>query len=151
MTDARPTEDETPEDDHLDLNELVNELVLQDLEDLEKLFDAPIGKMLGEINTDDLTAATMTGIVWMHLKKTDPEITLEEAKKTKLRRLAAPEPESDPFVDDLVDGLGLVLSLIGRQQKDSLTEDELAELERLEAIVAGELAGRDSAPSPAPQ
>lgn len=83
-------------DDPLDFDDLVNELTLEDLEELEKIFEIPIGKFLGEINTDELSALTLKAVVWISLRKTDPDITLEQAGKVKLRRLAEESAEVEP-------------------------------------------------------
>ena len=76
-------------DGYLDLDELVNELTIADLEELEELSGEPIGKLLGQMNTKDLTAASIKWVVWLSLKKKAPEVTVAQAGNVKLRRLAA--------------------------------------------------------------
>jgi hypothetical protein len=87
-----PTPAELVDDDApLDLEDLVDELTLGDLEELETILDAPIGKALGQLNTQNLSAATITSIVWLSLRKRNPDVTVEQAQGVKLRRLTTDE------------------------------------------------------------
>lgn len=70
-------------------------MTLRDIEDMEAATGRPIGEFLarfegrqaGEVRLTDFPAKMLTAMVWVFGRKTEPTLTLEEARDTALVEL----------------------------------------------------------------
>ena len=86
----------TPDDElHIDIDELVDDLTIGELKLLEEATGQKLGKILREFETRDFGADTIAGIVWISLLRTDPDATIEDADKVKLRSIADVDEDDD--------------------------------------------------------
>ena len=87
---------------HIDIEEIVQDLEIGELKLLEKATGLKLARILREFETNEFGADVIAAVVWISLKRLDPEATIEDADKIKLRRIAEPDDEGDDEGDDEV-------------------------------------------------
>jgi hypothetical protein len=91
-----------PERQRFDIEAFLDDLDLSELEALESVTGQPMGVILSEFQTNRFSAKTLTGLVWLMLKRDHPDATIDDARKIKLSQIADEDEDDDgdlPKVD----------------------------------------------------
>lgn len=71
-----------------------DEMELGELEDFEEVSELEMQAVLD--GTQTLTVKAITALVWIHKRRSDPDFTLEDARKTKLSTVDFTKPTENP-------------------------------------------------------
>lgn len=74
----------------IDVEAFIEQVTLGELEQLEDVTGNPLSKILREFETQQFSARVMTGIVWLVLRRNNPEATIDDARAVPIMRLADP-------------------------------------------------------------
>lgn len=113
MTDTNEATDELEElvsangevdlsDLELDVEAFIEEVNLGELEDLEEVLGVNSGQILKQFETGDLSARTLRGVVWLAVRRENPEVTFDDARRVKLFALADSGEDDDDEGDAAV-------------------------------------------------
>ena len=85
---------------HIDIEAMVEDLEIGELKLLEQATGLKLARILREFESNEFGADTIAGIVWISLRRDDPEATIEDADKIKLRQIAEPDGDEDGDEDE---------------------------------------------------
>ena len=89
------------EGDHIDIESMVDDLEIGELKLLEEATGLKLARILREFESNEFGADTIAAIVWISLRRDDPEATIEDADKVKLRQIAEVDDDEDAVPDPL--------------------------------------------------
>lgn len=72
----------------IDIESFIEEITLGELETLEDHTGQPIATILRQFERNEFSARTLTGIVLLYLRRSDPDATVDDARATHLVALA---------------------------------------------------------------
>ena len=85
--------------EHIDIEAMVDDLELGELKLLEEATGQKLARILREFESNDFGADTIAAIVWISLRRDDPEATIEDADRIKLRQIAELDDDEDAAPD----------------------------------------------------
>lgn len=82
--------------DYIDIEAMVDDLEIGELKLLEKATGQKLAGILREFEKNEFGADTIAAVVWISLLRDDPEATIEDADKIKLRQIAEVDEDEAP-------------------------------------------------------
>ena len=86
---------DTPPELKLDLEDFIQDMELGEIELIEEATGLTIAAILRQFETSDYSATVLIAIVWLALKRDDPEATMDTARKVKLTQIADVDDDDD--------------------------------------------------------
>lgn len=69
-----------------------NDLTLGEIEDLEGAGGVPFGVLMKQLDEQTFSSRALTALVWVAMRRKDPDFTLEDARRVKIGQVEVPNP-----------------------------------------------------------